>query len=100
MTHLPFRQVGGRLLPVDARTALADIRGFGAANRVLIGRHARERLAERGVLYEDVRNALAAARSCKVQDGGRWKVFGSDRDGDELVLIVVLEAGVIVATVF
>jgi hypothetical protein len=36
----------------------------------------------------------------QVQDGGRWKVFGNDRDGDELVLMVVLEAGVIVVTVF
>ena len=85
---------------MDARTALADIRGFGAANRIRIGRQARERMVELGVLYEDVRNALATARSCKVQDGGRWKVFGNDRDGDELVLIVVLEAGVIVVTVF
>jgi hypothetical protein len=57
-------------------------------------------MAERGVLYEDVRNALATARSCKTQDGGRWKLFGSDGDGDEIVLVVVLEAGVIVVTVF
>jgi len=85
---------------VDAKAALADIKGFGAANRIRIGRHAWERMAERGVLYEDVRNALATARSCRAQDGGRWKVFGSDGDGDELVLVVVLEAGVIVVTVF
>jgi hypothetical protein len=85
---------------VDAKAALADIKGFGAANRIRIGRHAWERMAERGVLYEDVRNALATARRCKAQDGGRWKVSGSDRDGDELVLIVALEAGVIVVTVF
>lgn len=85
---------------MDAKAALADIKGFGAANRIRIGRHAWERMAERGVLYEDVRNALATARSCKAQDGGRWKVFGSDGDGDELVLVVVLEAGVIVVTVF
>lgn len=44
---------------MDVRTALADARGFGAASRILIGRHARERMAERGVLHEDVRNALA-----------------------------------------
>lgn len=85
---------------MDARAALADIRGFGAANRIRIGRHAWERMAERGVFYEDVRNALATARSCKVHDGGRWKVFGRDGDGDELVLVVVLEAGVTVVTVF
>ena len=57
-------------------------------------------MAERGVFYEDIRYALATARRCKAQDGGRWKVFGSDGDGDELVLVVVLEAGVIVVTVF
>jgi len=56
-------------------------------------------MAERGALYEDVRNALATARRCKAQDGGRWKVSGSDRDGDGLVLVVVLEAGVNAVTV-
>jgi len=85
---------------VDARTALADVRGFAAANQILIGRHARERMVERGVLYEDVRSALVSARSCRAQDGGRWRVSGSDRDGDDLDLIVVLEAGVVVVTVF
>ena len=85
---------------MDAKAALADIRGFGAANRIRIGRHAWQRMAERGVFYEDVRNALATARRCKAQDGGRWKVFGIDGDGDEIVVVVVLEAGVIVVTVF
>ncbi len=57
-------------------------------------------MAERGVQYEDVRHALATARSCRAQDRGRWKVAGNDRDGDELVLIVVIEAGVVVVTVY
>lgn len=85
---------------MDAKAALADVRGYAAANRIRIARHAWERMAERGVQYEDVRHTLATARSCKAQDRGRWKVAGSDRDGDELVLIVVIEAGVVVATVY
>jgi len=84
----------------DERAALADIRGYAAANRIRIARHAWDRMAERGAQYEDVRHALATATSCKAQDLERWRVFGVDRDGDELVLIVVLEAGVVVVTVF
>ena len=85
---------------MDAKAALADVRGYAVANRIRIGRHAWERMAERGVQYEDVRHALATARSCKAQDRGRWKVFGNDRDGDELVLVIVIEAGVVVVTVY
>jgi hypothetical protein len=85
---------------VDAATALADIRGYAAANRILIVRHAWQRMAERGAQYEDVRHALAGARKCRAADQGRWKVFGVDRDGDELVCVVTIEGGVIVVTVF
>ncbi len=84
----------------DERAALAEIRGYAAANRICIARHAWERMNERGAQYEDVRHALANAGFCKAQPQTRWKVFGSDRDGDELVLIVVLEAGVVVVTVY
>jgi len=85
---------------VDIAAALAEIRGNAGANRIRIAPHAWDRMAERGARYEDVRHALANARSCKAQDEERWKVFGEDIDGDELVLIVVLDAGVIVVTVY
>lgn len=85
---------------MDAATALADIRGYAAANRVLIVRHAWQRMAERGAQYEDVRHALAGARKCKAADQGRWKVIGEDLDGDELVCVVTIEAGVVVVTVY
>lgn len=84
----------------DERGALTDVRGYAAANRIRIARHAWERMAERGVLYEDVHYALATAGSCEAQDQERWKVFGTDRDGEDLVLIVVLESGVVVVTVY
>jgi hypothetical protein len=85
---------------VDASTALADIRGYAAANRIRILRHAWQRMGERGAQYEDVRHALADARRCKAAGQGRWKVTGDDLDGDELTLVVSIEAGVIVVTVF
>jgi hypothetical protein len=85
---------------VDAATALADIRGYAAADRILIVRHAWQRMAERGARYEDVRHALAGARKCRAAEQGRWKVFGEDREEDELVCVVIIEAGVVVVTVF
>jgi hypothetical protein len=85
---------------VDAATALADIRGFAAANRIRIGGHAWMRMGERGAQYEDVRHALAGARKCRQADQGRWKVTGDDLDGDELILVVAIEAGVVVVTVY
>jgi hypothetical protein len=85
---------------VDAATALADIRGYAAANRIRIASHAWKRMGERGAQYEDVRHALAGARSCKAADLGRWKVSGDDLDGDEIGLVVAIESGVVVVTVY
>jgi hypothetical protein len=85
---------------VEAATALADIRGFASANRIVIVRHAWQRMAKRGAQYEDVRQALAGARKCRAADQGRWRVFGEDLDGDELVCVVAIEAGLVVVTVY
>jgi hypothetical protein len=58
-------------------------------------------MAERGARYEDVRHALATARGCKAAtEPGRWKVSSADRDGDDLLLVVVIESGVVVVTVY
>jgi hypothetical protein len=40
------------------------------------------------------------AANCKGLPEGRWKVWGPDRFGDELTLVVVASDGVIVVTVF
>lgn len=79
---------------------LADIRGYAAANRIRILRHAWQRMGERGAQYEDVRHALAGAHRRRAADQGRWKVSGDDLDGDELTLVVAIEAGAIVVTVY
>jgi len=57
-------------------------------------------MRERGVHYADLTHALSNASACAVQPNGRWRVDGSDPDGDALTTIVVLEGGVVVVTLF
>ncbi len=85
---------------MHAESALADIRGYALAGRVACARHARERMQERGVQPRDVRHALATARSCRRQEAGRWCVGSTDLDGDELTVVVRIEDGLVVVTVY
>ncbi|MFH2007578.1 MAG: DUF4258 domain-containing protein [bacterium] len=80
--------------------ALRDIRGYAAAGRVIISRHARRRMAERGANDLDVMQALASAKSCESQPRDRWRVESTDLDGNPLAVVVVIEAGLIVVTLF
>lgn len=84
------------MTPTEALTA---VRGYAAAGRFVLSGHARQRMSERNVTFRDVRHALTNARSCSAE-GERWRVKGPDWDGDDLVLVCVLEDGVIVVTVF
>ena len=61
--------------------------------------HAYDRMRRRGVHYHDLRFALMTASVC-LADGPKWKVTGADEDGDALTCVVVIEAGVVVVTVF
>lgn len=87
------------MTPAEAE-ALRDIRGYAAAGRVEYTRHARQRMGERGVVREDVECALRDATRCESEPQERWRVYGVDRDGVDLVVVVVLEAGVLVVTLF
>ncbi len=80
--------------------ALADMRGYALAGRVVVTFHAGKRMRERGVFAEDVWHALQHAGRCNALPDERWKVWGPDASGDELALVVLLEDGVIVVTVF
>lgn len=57
-------------------------------------------MRKRGAVFADVRHALATATSCRVEPPDRWRVDGRDCEGDVLTVIVVLEDGVVVVTVF
>jgi hypothetical protein len=62
---------------MTAAEALKDVRGYAAAGRYVISRHARERMKERGAAEADVRHALMNARSCSLQKNGNWRVASS-----------------------
>lgn len=93
---LTKRQLRGTAIHVS----LASVRGYAAAGRIVLTRHALQRMAQRGVRRGDVRCALEQATSCTANPGGNWRVEGPDLDGDALTLIVAIEDGVIVVTVF
>ena len=81
--------------------ALREVRGLASAGRVEFTDHARDEMEEAGAGFLDVMNALRKATSCRHQPkSDRWKVLGPDRDGEELTVIVVLEDGVLVVTVW
>lgn len=81
--------------------ALADIRGYAAANRIRVTGHASLRMQQRRADFGDVRSALMTATACRAQANGAWHVEGGvDRDGDGLTVVAAIEQGVVVITVF
>lgn len=87
------------MTPAEAQ-ALADVRGYALAGRVEVKRHAAQRMRERRVSAADLRSALTRATRCKAQPGDHWRVSGPDAEGDELTVVVAIEAGVVVVTLF
>jgi len=87
---------------MDATAAMHEIRRLALQWRIEVVGHARQRLRERGADRGDVRNALMGCTKCTASDDGpgRWKVWGEDLDGDELRVIVVIEADAVVVTLF
>ena len=84
-----------------ADEALEAVRGYAAANRVRLTRHALARMEERCVTSGDVRAALMSATSCQLEPDARWLVGGGRDLGEApLALVVVIQDGVIVVTVF
>ncbi len=57
-------------------------------------------MRERGVREGDLRNALVNACSCAHQQDGKWKAEGTDLDGDDLTIVVVIDDGLLVVTLF
>lgn len=82
--------------------ALAEIKRLVALDRVLYTHHAQIRMIERGARRRDVEHALLGATSATEQrDRGCWRVKGGvDLDGDDLTVVVALEADVVVVTLF
>jgi hypothetical protein len=81
--------------------ALRDIRGYAAANRLRYTAHALTRMGARGASRGDVKNALVTATACAAETDTRWCVSGGqDLDGEALTVVVVLDDGVLVVTLY
>ena len=83
--------------------ALREIRRVAGTGLIVLTRHARIRMDQRGVLPEDIRPALRDATRAQmsgVDHASDWTVTGRDRAGDELTLGVVLSGGIIIITVY
>ena len=88
---------------MGSQKTLELIRGLAAAGRIRLSWHAEfESMVERNVGWRDVRKALTNAHSCRVEDAekSKWRVKGPDMDGDDLTLVVIVEEGLLVVTVF
>ena len=86
---------------LSPEAALLEIRGLAKANRFNFEPHALARMEERGAQVRDVQFALCNATECRCQpENGRWKVDGADLDGDALTLVVEIDDGLLVVTVF
>ena len=58
-------------------------------------------MKKRGASYEDVRHALSTATGCDVgNEPETWKVTSADLDGDAMTLVVTLDDGVVVITLY
>lgn len=62
--------------------------------------HGVPRMRERGASFHDIRHGLLVATRCSVQVNGRWRLGTEDLDGDELTLILFVDDGVLVITLF
>jgi len=85
----------------DAR-ALAEIQRLSRLDRIVITRHANQRMNDRGATEPDVRKALLTATAAMRQaDRDNWRVEGGvDTDGDDLTLVCDIGVDVIVVTLF
>jgi hypothetical protein len=87
---------------VSDASALTEIKRLAGLNRIVYSSHARDRMFERGATARDVRAALLSATVARWQaDRRNFKVDGGvDCDGDEMTVIVDIQADVIVVTIF
>ena len=62
-------------------------------------RHAAERMGQRNISKVDIRSVGRTGAVKEIAED-KYKVIGSDIDGDELTVVCVYEAGTLVITVF
>ena len=80
---------------------LKEIHRLVQGNRYEISAHAAKRAIERGAGERDIVSALITATRATWQEQHQtWNVEGEDTDGDPLTVAVVIEAYLVVVTLF
>jgi hypothetical protein len=87
---------------VDDAQALAEIQRLAGLGRIRYTLHATQRMSKRGATADDVQNALvSASRATHQPANDNWRVSGGvDLDGDDLTVVVDIQADVVVVTLF
>jgi hypothetical protein len=71
-----------------------------AAGEFIVTLHGRQRMAQRSVSEFDIMECGRTAVEVKLQNDGKYKIFGFDLDGDELDVVCLFEDHLIIITVF
>jgi hypothetical protein len=83
------------------RGILDQIRRFGRLRQIEYADHARDQMKARNVSRADVQRALVSAgRIWPADEPGRWEVEGWDLDHTALRVVVAIERGALVVTVY
>jgi hypothetical protein len=79
---------------------LDQIHDLAARNQIAIGPHARERMEQRKIRFNDIRQALLTATVAEPQPDERWKCVGQDLDDEPTTIIVKIETRLLIITVY
>jgi hypothetical protein len=85
------------MTPAEALELIQEYVHFG---RTRFTTHALRRMFQRNISRQDVYTAINTALSCLVQEDESWRVTGQDKEGDELTVIVSIEGGNVIITVY
>ena len=69
-------------------------------NRFSITDHAYLRMSQRHVIRADIRSGGQTCMDWEVQANGRFKITGTDTEGDELTVVCVYDGETLVVTLF
>jgi hypothetical protein len=62
--------------------------------------HARQRMGERMISDTDINHCAFVASEIRIQGNGKFKVVGTDLDGEELIIICAWDGETIIITLF
>jgi hypothetical protein len=68
--------------------------------RFILNVHARKRMRERGVYFEDIVSCAQTLKQVREQENGTLKIEGEDLDGDDLTVIAAYDGETVVVTLF